>query len=105
MAKETCLNWFYKIASIRELVPRVYVEIALLKSYNFISSTSLPDALTRLTKMIVGIGNPLVAVYLRCYLCRIGIAVCPPKTNNNYLRENFAHFLNSYPHVKFILLC
>ncbi|KAJ8945235.1 hypothetical protein NQ318_011216 [Aromia moschata] len=67
-AKETCLNWFYKIASIRELVPRLYVEIALLKSYNFISLQECPEALLRITEMIHGIGNPLVAIYARCYL-------------------------------------
>uniref|UniRef100_A0A670YJE1 VPS35 endosomal protein-sorting factor-like n=1 Tax=Pseudonaja textilis TaxID=8673 RepID=A0A670YJE1_PSETE len=52
IAKETCLNWFFKIASIRELIPRL----------------GISECLPRLTSMIRGIGDPLVAVYARAYL-------------------------------------
>ena len=70
IAKETCKNWFYKIASIRELVPRLYVELAILKCYNFLAKDDYSNALQRLCTMIRGIGNPLVATYCRAYLCR-----------------------------------
>merc|ERR1711953_521108 len=49
-ARELCKNWLYKIASIRELVPRFYLETALLKCYRFSCDMSgYPALLERLT--------------------------------------------------------
>ncbi|CAK9796330.1 VPS35 endosomal protein-sorting factor-like [Anthophora quadrimaculata] len=94
-AKETCRNWFYKIASIRELVPRLYVEMAIIKSYSFLTASEFNTALLRITRMIRGIGNPLIAVYARCYLCRVGLAL--NKTSDfEFVRENFYDFLFTY---------
>lgn len=94
-AKETCRNWFYKIASIRELVPRLYVEMAIIKSYSFLTNDEFTTALLRITRMIRGIGNPLIAVYARCYLCRVGLAL--NKTSDlEFVRENFYDFLATY---------
>ncbi|EFA82898.1 hypothetical protein PPL_03676 [Heterostelium album PN500] len=79
-AKETCRNWFYKIASIRELLPRLYIEIAILRCYEFIEgdpNTAPQEVVTRINQMIRGIGNPLVANYIRAYLVRRAHDLCP----------------------------
>ncbi|KAL1140217.1 hypothetical protein AAG570_000149 [Ranatra chinensis] len=93
-AKETCRNWFYKIASIRELVPRLYVEAAILKSYSFLTNREFSQALMRLTRMTRGIGDPLVAIYARCYLCRVGMSVST--IDRQFLKDNFYDFLAVY---------
>ena len=51
-AKETCRNWFYKTACIRELVPRLYVEMALMKCYNFLENGVIRRVVTRSSGII-----------------------------------------------------
>ncbi|KAH9630692.1 hypothetical protein HF086_003983 [Spodoptera exigua] len=97
-AKETCQNWMYKMASIRELLPRLYMEMALLKCYVFISRDEIKPAIKRLTTMIRGIGNPLVAIYLRVYLCHTASKLLG-KDSEGYFYENLKEFIEEYQQI------
>eukprot|EP00731_Ephydatia_muelleri_P028472 Em0020g116a len=93
IGKETCRNWFFKIASIRELLPRYYVEAALLKCYRFLTDSEYTQALVRLTTLCRGIGDPLVSSYARAYLCRVGIDVAPE--SRKHLIPTFTDYLKT----------
>ena len=101
--QETCKNWFYKISSIRELLPRFYIEASILKIYSFLIDKSklfekYEQIIVRLTMMIRGIGDPLVAVYCRAYLCRVAIELHPESKNIFVL--NYTDILASLNMVK-----
>jgi len=67
-AKDTANNWFLKISCIRELQPRIFVEIALLKCYRFKWIDKYPEVMTKLVHQIRGIGNPIMSCYAGMYL-------------------------------------
>ncbi|XP_050345675.1 VPS35 endosomal protein-sorting factor-like isoform X1 [Nymphalis io] len=97
-ARETCQNWMFKMASIRELLPRLYMEMALLKCYIFISKDEIKPAIARLITMIRGIGNPLVAIYVRVYLCKVASALYG-KESECYFHDNLKEFLEEYQQI------
>lgn len=54
-------------------------------------------SLQRISRMIRGIGDPLIAAYARCYLMRIGIGV---SSSREYMKEGFIDFLATYHTVR-----
>ncbi|KAL1556274.1 VPS35 endosomal protein sorting factor-like isoform X4 [Salvia divinorum] len=71
-AKETCNNWFSKVGSIRELLPRIYLELALLPCWRFLHDHP-ENILKRLVEMTRGIADPLASAYCRLYLAQCSL--------------------------------
>jgi len=100
-ARETCRNWFLKVASIRELVPRFYAELSILRTCDILfESTSargnvLPkeqlfvEPLNRLTKAAWGFGDPIVAIHARIHLCKVAerLITWNPESNDSALLD------------------
>ena len=68
-----------------------------MKCYSFLTNKEYTQALIRLTKMVRGIGDPLVAAYARAYLCRVGMSIAPE--SRMHLLPNFTDYLSTYSQV------
>lgn len=79
------------------------MEMSLLKCYVFISKDEIKPAVARLTAMIRGIGNPLVAVYLRLYLCRVASKLLG-RDSEEFYYNNLKEFLGEYQQVYMALV-
>ncbi|KAL5715384.1 hypothetical protein ACHQM5_017212 [Ranunculus cassubicifolius] len=78
-AKETCYNWFCKIGSIRELLPRIYLELAISRCWRFLHE-QVSVSLQRLVMMIRGLADPLASFYCRLYMVRCAQKFFPQDT-------------------------
>lgn len=86
-AKETCRNWFCKIGSIRELLPRIYLELAILPCWRFLSN-DIVDILPRLVAMMRGLGDPLASAYCHLYLAYCAQRLAPHEKGMSELKCN-----------------
>lgn len=75
-AKETCYNWFCKIGSIRELLPRIYLELAIMSCWRFLLDRPA-DCLRRLVMMTRGLADPLASAYCRLYMVHCAQKLSP----------------------------
>lgn len=70
--KEKDFNWHLKIACIREVLPRIYLELALVNCKRFMNRRLNTSDLDRLGYMVRGVAEPLSASYVSAYLARVG---------------------------------
>ena len=99
VAKNTCRNWFYKIATIRDMVPRIYMELALFKCYRFIQDEPPTVQIRRLMKMSRGVADPLAAAYVRMYIAKCALAYGCETADSAMTLEILKEFMPSYVNV------
>ena len=76
-AKDVCGNWFYKIGSVSDLIPRLYMEAAIIRCSYYLHDGPPVQSLQRMAGMIGGIGNPLARIHAACFIARRACQLIP----------------------------
>ena len=69
-AQEVAKNWFYKIMSISEVIPRFYIQCAFMKFHEYHTEFKTVDTFDILSATVRGMGNPLLAAYSRMFFLK-----------------------------------
>ena len=78
VAKDVCMNWIMKTCCIRELLPRIYIDISFLGMFKFImTDEEIEMKILNISYMIRGISHPLIAFYASMYLTKIVLTLFP----------------------------
>lgn len=94
-ARDICSNWIYKCSCIRELLPRIYIDITFLKIFKFIYSVKeIEQKILTTSKMIRGISHPLIGFYVSMYFART-VLILYPKQKSFFLilLDNLSKFV------------
>ncbi|ETO27939.1 hypothetical protein RFI_09189, partial [Reticulomyxa filosa] len=111
-----CRNWFFKISAIRELLPRLLVELSLFRCTRFVYSIEdIFQYMGWLVQRLNGVSDPLAAAYLKAFAAKqifqvfgnfhFSPSVCPnASANANASDETNNHSLNVINQVYLQLL-
>ena len=93
-AKDICSNWMYKCSCIREVLPRIYIDIVFLKMFRFIfTEKEIENKIIILAKMIRGLSSPLISYFVSMYLCKIAMNLYPKfKSYKLILLDNLSRY-------------
>lgn len=77
-AKDICSNWIYKCCCIRELLPRIYIDIVFLKINRFLKLESeIEEYIISIARKIAGISHPLISFYLSAFFTKTVLLLYP----------------------------
>ncbi|MCQ2816762.1 MAG: hypothetical protein MJ252_05795 [archaeon] len=89
LSKDVVSNWMYKCCCIRELLPRIYIDISFLKIFKFVmNDEELERKILSMAQMISGISHPLIAFYVSMYFTKIVLMLYPKTKQFMYILLN-----------------